>query len=624
MYLRFLRPRRDRLPSPCGLRRAGLTVGSDYTIFPAETLLTRMTRPTAVFTPPSPGAWELEQTHVTRPPSMFSAAVIPDAMMAGFKAGSRHYGVLLDYLDVAVINRFIYYAPRPVGAPKSAKGTPPKLVFQVLQRVHPELRRRIRRAEEVLRDRIWRQDVEWWDRELRPDMAAKGRALLSEDLSAASDAQLADHIRRATELLKHAVFTHHRLNFCSLLPVGDFLIHAMEWTGLSAGDLLQTMRGLSPVSAGAVDELVDLRKALLQAPDALALVKAGGVKSGGADADVLAQLQSRQDAVGAAFRAYVNVVGLRILGGYDVADPHAREHPDMIMKVIRASIAGEDTTRRAQAAKALASIRERVPQAHHSEFDALLAEAQAVYRVRDERVFHGDTMASGIARRAILAAGQRLVAQGRAQEPEDLVDATPDEIVALLEGRPGPSAAELAERARFRRETPISSAPPNLGFEPSPPPPPEWLPPAAARLQRITGLIMSLLFDVHKGGPAKTGPHVDGPPEGGHYGEKLKGFGVSPGVYEGPVRLIRNVEELPSVQQGEVLVASSTGSTFNVVLPLIGALVTERGGVLSHAAIVSREYGLPGVVGCVGATTKLTTGMRVRVDGDKGEVWTIA
>jgi pyruvate,water dikinase len=540
-------------------------------------------------------------------------------MMSGFKAGSRQYGVLLDYLDVAVINRFIYYAPRPVGAPKSAKGAPPKLVFQILQRVHPELRRRIRRAEEVFRDRIWRQDVEWWDRELRPGMAAKGRALLAEDLSAASDALLADHIRRATELLKQAVFTHHRLNFCSLLPVGDFLIHAMEWTGLSAGDLLQAMRGLSPVSAGAVDELVDLRKALLQAPDALALVKAGG-----ADADVLAQLQSRQDAVGAAARAYINVVGLRILGGYDVADPHAREHPDMIMKVIRASVSGEDMTRRAQAAKALASIRERVPRSHHAEFDSLLAEAQAVYRIRDERVFHGDTMASGIARRAILAAGQRLVVQGRAKDPEDLVDATPDEIVALLEGRPGPSAAELAERARFRRETPISSAPANLGFEPSPPPPPEWFPPAAARLQRITGLILSLIFDVHKGGPANAGPQVEGPPEGGHYGEKLQGFGVSPGVYEGRVRLIRNVEELPDVRQGEVLVASSTGSTFNVVLPLIGALVTERGGVLSHAAIVSREYGLPGIVGCAGATTKLKTGMRVRVDGDKGEVWTIA
>jgi pyruvate,water dikinase len=575
-----------------------------------------MTSPSVSFTPPSPGAWELEQTHLTRPPSMFSAAVIPDAMMAGFKAGTRQYGVLLDYLDVAVINRFIYYAPRPVGAPKSAKGAPPKLVFQILQRVHPELRRRIRRAEEVLRDRVWRQDVEWWDRELRPEMAAKGRALLSEDLSAVSDAQLADHMRRATELLKHAGFIHHRLNFCALLPVGDFLIHAMEWTGLSAGDLLQAMRGLSPVSAGAVDELVDLRKALLQAPDALALVRAGSEQSG-TDADVLEQLQSRQDAVGAAARAYVSVVGLRILGGYDVADPHAREHPDMIMKVIRASVTGEDMTRRAQAAKALAAIRERVPAAHHAEFDTLLAEAQAVYRVRDERVFHGDMMAAGIARRAILAAGERLVAQGRAKERDDLVDATPDEIVALLEGRPGPSSAELAERSRFRRETPISSAPANLGFEPSPPPPPEWLPPAAARLQRITSLILSLIFDVHKAS-------ADTPRAGAVAQTALKGFGVSPGVYEGPVRLIRSVEELPGVQQGEVLVASSTGSAFNVVLPLIGALVTERGGVLSHAAIVSREYGLPGVVGCVGATKKLATGMRVRVDGDKGEVWTIA
>ena len=567
------------------------------------------------YNPPSPGAWELEQTHLTRPPSVFTASVFPDAMMSGFKAGSRHYGLLLDYLDVAVINRFIYMAPRAVGAPKSAKGVPPKLLFQIMQRVHPEIRRRIRRAEEVFRDRVWREDVELWDRELRPGLAEKARALLAEDLSGASDTQLAGHVRRAADLLKHATYTHHRLNFCSLMPVGDFLIHAMEWTGMSAGELLQAMRGLSPVSAGAVEELKDLRQALLKSPDALSLVK-----SGRPDEEVLTQLQSRHDPVGDAVRAYVDVVGLRILGGYDVADRHAREHPEMIMKVIKASVSGDDMTKRAEAAKALAQIRERVPPAHHSQYDMLLAEARSVYRVRDERVFHGDTMATGIARRAILAAGERLVARGRAKAAEDLVDATPDEIVALLEGRPGPSAEELAERARWRRETPMSAAPANLGFAPSPPPPPEWLPSAAGRLQAITALILSLIFDVHKPtgraqaqqGPAPAGPFV------------LKGFGVSAGVYEGPVRLIRDVEELPTVQQGEVLVASSTGSTFNVVLPLIGALVTERGGVLSHAAIVSREYGLPGIVGCVGATTRLKTGMRVRVDGDKGEVWTIA
>lgn len=580
----------------------------------------------STFTPPSPGAWELEQTHLTRPPSMFVADILPDAMMAGFKAGTRHYCLLLDHLEVAVINRFYYFAPRPVGAPKSAKGAPPRLLFEIMRRVHPEIRRRVAGAEAVFRDRLWRQDVEIWDRELKPRMAEQARALLAEDLARASDAQLADHIGRATELLRTAMFNHHRLNFCALLPVGDFLLSAMEWTGMSPGELLQTMRGLSPVSAGALDELKALRQALLETPDALALVR-----SGVPDADVLGQLQARSDKAGAAARAFVDVVGLRVLGGYDVSDRHAIEHPEMIVKVIRASLSGEDEDRLAAAAMALATIGDRVPARHRARFDELLAEARLVYRVREERVFHGDMMAIGIARRAILAAGQRLVTQRRAHDAQHLVDATPDEVMALLEGRPGPSADELAARFRWREETPISTAPANLGFPPSPPPPPEWLPGAAGRLQAITALVMSLLFDVRKPGTAEAVrsevhevQRVQEVQSVQDVQAPLKGFAVSAGVYEGPVRLIRGIEELPLVQKGDVLVAWSTGSAFNVVLPLIGALVTERGGVLSHAAIVSREYGLPGIVGCVGAATKLQTGMRVRVDGHKGEVWTIA
>ena len=104
------------------------------------------TSPTA-FRPPSPGAWEHEQTHLTRPPSVFMASVIPPSMMAGFKEGTRTYGLLLDYLEVAIINRFLYIPPRPVGAPKSAKGAPPRFVFEILRRLHPEIRRRVRRAD---------------------------------------------------------------------------------------------------------------------------------------------------------------------------------------------------------------------------------------------------------------------------------------------------------------------------------------------------------------------------------------------------------------------------------------------------------------------------------------------
>jgi pyruvate,water dikinase len=383
----------------------------------------------------------------------------------------------------------------------------------------------------------------------------------------------------------------------------------MAWTGLSAGELLQAMRGLSPVSAGAVEELAALRSALLADAGALALVT-----STRPPGEMLAELQARTDAVGAAARAYVDVVGLRVLGGYDVADRHAREHPDLIVNIIRSAVTADETTRRAAAEQGLARIRERVPAAHREQFEDLLREAQHTYRIRDERVFHGDAMAAGIARRAILAAGARLTARGQADDPEDLVDATPAEIASLLEGTGGPSRAELTARARWRRETPMTAAPAHLGFPPSPPPPAEWFPPAAARIHRITGLVMSLMFDVHKAAPATP----TAPPS-----KRLKGFAVSAGTYEGPVRVIRHVEELPLVQRGDVLVATSTGPTFNVVLPLIGALVTERGGVLSHAAIVTREYGLPGIVGCVGATTAFTTGTRVRVDGDTGEVWAI-
>jgi pyruvate,water dikinase len=310
-----------------------------------------------------------------------------------------------------------------------------------------------------------------------------------------------------------------------------------------------------------------------------------------------------------------------VLGGYDVSDRHAREYPELLLKIIRSALTEDDQSRRAAAEQALQGVRARVPAAHQARFEELLAEAREPYRLRDERVFYGDALAVGVVRRAVLAAGQRLKARGRVEHPEDLVDATASELLDLVEGRPGPSAAELARRAAWRRDTPLSSAPPRLGFEPSEPPPAEWLPGSAARIQRIITLVLSLMFDARKDSQAADATRHAG--SGEPASRRLKGFPVSGGVYEGPVRVVHDAADLSSILPGEVLVAVSTGPTFNVVLPLIGALVTERGGVLSHAAIVSREYGLPGVVGCTGAASALKTGTRVRVDGNTGEVWTL-
>jgi pyruvate,water dikinase len=91
-------------------------------------------------------------------------------------------------------------------------------------------------------------------------------------------------------------------------------------------------------------------------------------------------------------------------------------------------------------------------------------------------------------------------------------------------------------------------------------------------------------------------------------------------VYEGPARLVAGPTEFDRIVQGDVLVTESTSEAFNILLPLLGAIVTDAGGLLSHAAIVSREYGIPGVVGTREGTDLIPDGARVRVDGDAGEV----
>jgi pyruvate,water dikinase len=100
----------------------------------------------------------------------------------------------------------------------------------------------------------------------------------------------------------------------------------------------------------------------------------------------------------------------------------------------------------------------------------------------------------------------------------------------------------------------------------------------------------------------------------------LGGMAASPGAVEGIARVVRGAEELDQIQQGEVLVTRITAPSWGPVFGRIAATVTDIGGMMSHAAIVCREYGLPAVTGVGSATTAIRTGQRVRVDGNNGTV----
>jgi pyruvate,water dikinase len=255
--------------------------------------------------------------------------------------------------------------------------------------------------------------------------------------------------------------------------------------------------------------------------------------------------------------------------------------------------------------KADAAVLDRAPAERRAELAELLREARDTYRIRDERGYLNDSWAIGLARRGLLAAGERLAKAGKLAEAAHAIDLAPEEIESLVAGGAGPTGAQVAERVTYRTSHTVADAPPLLGYPKSGPPPAEWLPPAAARGARAIGIVLAGMFDVAKD-------------QGG--GKKLKGLGASGAVREGIARVVRSPADFDRVQKGDVLVARNTAPSYNVLLPLLNAIVTDRGGLLSHAAIVAREYDLAAVVGCGDATGQIPDGARVRVDGAKGEV----
>jgi pyruvate,water dikinase len=103
-------------------------------------------------------------------------------------------------------------------------------------------------------------------------------------------------------------------------------------------------------------------------------------------------------------------------------------------------------------------------------------------------------------------------------------------------------------------------------------------------------------------------------------GVTLNGAAASPGQVEGVARVVRSVSEIGNVREGEILVCGSTSPAWAPIFSTIKATVTDVGGVMSHAAIVCREYGLPAVVGTGRATSAIRTGQRIQVDGTAGVV----
>jgi pyruvate,water dikinase len=203
------------------------------------------------FAPPGPGTWVLETSHFTRPATRFHAEIFAEQFRRGFGESLRRYGSLLDHLDWAFVNGFPYYCPRPVGAPPDALSHPPRDVWDELAGSHPDIRKRLQTSATVFERRLWREDLDRWDREVKPTAVREHRALLSIDPTTLNTADLLAYLDRCRENQKRCAYLHHLFNVPAFMPVGDLLVHCQEWTGRSAAEIRWRRASVAEFGAGA-------------------------------------------------------------------------------------------------------------------------------------------------------------------------------------------------------------------------------------------------------------------------------------------------------------------------------------------------------------------------------------
>jgi phosphoenolpyruvate synthase/pyruvate phosphate dikinase len=281
----------------------------------------------------------------------------------------------------------------------------------------------------------------------------------------------------------------------------------------------------------------------------------------------------------------------------DIASPAWRDDPARLIALVaeRARAAPVETAAdrqarlRARAEELVERARGRLSDrpAERDRFDEVVAAACAAGPLTEEHNYWIDRVSQAVVRRAALAFGQRLVGDGSIAAPEDVFLLYAAEIEAALR-EPSDQRALVESHADELRRWKRLRAPKTIGAPAVPPP-----------------------------GAEKTGPEALAEPMGI---DMLKGAAASVGVARGPARLVRDEGDFTKMRAGDVLVCHASTVSWIPLFTMASAVVTEIGGILEHAAVVAREFGVPAVVGVESALTTLSDGEPLEVDGATGRV----
>ncbi|HLX87376.1 MAG TPA: PEP/pyruvate-binding domain-containing protein [Acidimicrobiales bacterium] len=554
---------------------------------------------------PTDGFWIKDTSHFPTPLTPFGASVYLPAISDAMRFMIEELGLMCDGVEQRSLAGEVYVRTIPVGG--KDRPVPPQWVMWLGARLMPPLRRRARAAEAAITSGLPERILDRWDCEWRPAFANEFRELKDVDLKTLSDEALLAHLDRAKDMLYRGSDIHFQLVAPYYLALYEFGVTCRELFGWDVERALYLVTGASEASSEPGRELASLAQRIAADAAALRAITES-------DADRRARLRQAAPWAAEALDEYLERFGHRTLN-YDPGEPTLFERPDVVMTLL------VEQVRRCTSEVHQPSEQQPKPETQyrsalvgHSDedrdrFERALAYARRAYGQREDNVVWLDSQPCALLRYAAVEIGRRLVDRGLLVDVGDAVFLEEPELHAALSGEETQHLPALVARRKAERAwVSAHPGPASYGKEPGPPPDPSALsalPPALRFVNAAVIQSIQLMFSPSK---PQTALH------------ELQGVPGSPGRYSGTVRVIRDQTEFAKLGPGDVLVAPVTSPPWSVLFLQAGAVVTDGGGVLSHTAVIAREYGIPAVLATGEGTSRLSDGDLVTVDGSRGIV----
>ncbi|MGB7858917.1 MAG: PEP-utilizing enzyme, partial [Acidimicrobiia bacterium] len=551
------------------------------------------------------GFWQRDAGHAPQPNSrLYSSMVLPQTNVAG-KAWFEEYGFLLDGMEWREIGGWQYIWLRPLGG-RNRKSPPPFLV-PILRRVVPPLRARVRMCVEAMRSDRAGTNLRRWHDEWKPDLRSRAKALRSPVLKDISDDHLLQHMDRVAGLIGDAMRIHFVLHGAGFLYLAGLAAVGRELLGWEDAKTLELLSGLSGTSTEPAAKLSELAQQVRDDP----VLRGVFMRQ---ELPALDELSDLAPGFGAGLSQYLNEYGYRALR-YELVDPSLAENPELVIQILRDQVVAEfnpDSN--------LARVRERAAERLEmarriladrptdlARFDAALDRARIAYPVREDSEFFTVSVPFGLARLTALELGARLADRGQIVERDDIFYLDGPHVRELLNS--GEPAHETVLTHKGERVWALDHVgPPAFGEDPGPPPSFTGFP------EEVKKAMGALLWAVERTFETSSSGRVQAD------ADRIDGIAAAPGKYTGRARKVMDETQFDRIRAGDVLICPITSPVWSVLFPSVGALVTDTGGILSHPAIIAREYQIPAVVATGNATTLIEDGAQVTVDGTNGVV----